>query len=148
MVSCMDRGCPDHVVTAARGVAKSAGSGRFGDIVNRGENTGGMRQLQTFAPRRKPAIRWRLLSWNRMATFGLTPKMKNRPCSDARDVRSASRTPNLKGDQIGELGRDIRHAVVGRAEPVTRGQHGAFIVEFIEGGAVNDRHQLAPMQQH
>lgn len=72
----------------------------------------------------------------------------DQPSSNAHYVRCASRTPNLNGDQIGELRRDIRHAVFSRTKPVTRGQHGAFIVEFIKGGAVNDGYQLAPMQQH
>lgn len=108
---------------------------RFSPTHQRGAVTG-LRQFRTLAQCPK-ADAW--LS----CPLGLL-----RPLSGDRDVCSASRAPTSNGDQIGELSRDVRHAVFSRAEPVARGKHGAFIVEFIEGGAVNDRHQLASVQQH
>lgn len=63
----------------------------------------------------------------------LARSMRGSPNVDHRAPRRSAAvahfsSPNLDGDQISELGRDIGHAVFCRAESVARREQGTFLV--------------------
>lgn len=64
-------------------------------------------------------------------------------CSACRDVGPATPAIELGGDQLRELGRDVRHRIFcSNSQTASRGEHGADIAESFERRAVRDGDEL------
>jgi hypothetical protein len=60
---------------------------------------------------------------------------------DAAVKETANMAVTLKGDQLGELGRDVRHRLFYRAQAASRGEQGADFAEIFKRRVVHDWNQ-------